>query len=291
MFTKKVTEPPLTELTELTELIELPELTDVPEIPGVNKLSEVNTVSEVSKQTDIAPPKRVALVTGSAKGIGRALALGLARQGYAVAAHYRSSVAEAQEVVAQIHAQGGIAQAFQADLTDDVAARALVQSVVDAMGGLHVVINNVGNFAIGPIATYPLESWRDMFASNLDATFAVCQAALIPMRAQQYGRIVNFGYAGTDRLLARPQSVAYTIAKTGVTLLTKAIAVSEIANGITANVIAPGIIENSVGDLPRVPAGRVGTYNDVCAAVRYFVSDEASYVTGQTLEVAGGWHL
>jgi 3-oxoacyl-[acyl-carrier protein] reductase len=240
--------------------------------------------------SEIAPP-RVALVTGAAKGIGRAIALCLATEGYAIAAHYRSSAAEAQDIVDQIAARGGSAQAFQADLTDDTAARALVDSVVQAMGGLHVVINNVGNFAIGPIATYPVESWRDMFASNLDSTFAVCQAALVPLRAQRYGRIVNFGYAGTDRLLARPQSVAYTIAKTGVTLLTKAIALSEIANGITANVIAPGIIENSVGELPKVPAGRVGTYDDVCAAVRYFVSDEANYVTGQTLEVAGGWHL
>ncbi len=240
---------------------------------------------------EIGSSSRVALVTGSAKGIGRAIALCLAEAGYAVAAHYRSSSVEADELVAAIFAKGGVARAFQADLTNDGEARSLVESVLGDMGGLHVVINNVGNFVIGPLATYPRESWRDMFASNLDSTFAVCQSALVPMRAQQWGRIVNFGFAGTGQLAARPQSVAYTIAKTGVTLLTKAIAVSEIANGITANVIAPGIIENSVGDLPSVPAGRLGTYEDVCAAVRYFISDDASYVTGQTLEVAGGWHL
>jgi 3-oxoacyl-[acyl-carrier protein] reductase len=238
-----------------------------------------------------ASPLRVALVTGAAKGIGRAIARSLAESGFTVAAHYRSSSEEADQVVGQIRSVGGSAHSFQADLTDDTEARQLVQSVVDVLGGVHVVINNVGNFAIGPFATYPLASWRDMFASNLDSTFAVCQSALVHMRAQHYGRIVNFGYAGTSQLAARPQSVAYTIAKTGVTLLTKAIALSEISHGITANVIAPGIIENSVGDLPSVPAGRVGTYDDVCAAVQYFVSDEANYVTGQTLEVAGGWHL
>jgi 3-oxoacyl-[acyl-carrier protein] reductase len=241
--------------------------------------------------SDTGDSKRVALVTGSAKGIGRALALCLADAGYVVAAHYRSSLADAEALVEEIQAKNGSAQTFQADLTNDAAARALVQSVVSELGGLHVVINNVGNFAIGPLATYPLESWRDMFASNLDATFSVCQSALVHMRAQHYGRIVNFGYAGTDRLLARPQSVAYSIAKTGVTLLTKAIALSEAPNGITANVISPGIIENSVGDLPPIPAGRIGSYDDVCTAVRYFLSDEAGYVTGQTLEVAGGWHL
>jgi 3-oxoacyl-[acyl-carrier protein] reductase len=234
---------------------------------------------------------RVALVTGAARGIGRAVALSLAEAGHTVAVHYLSSSVEAEQVVSQIQTIGGSAQAFQADLTDDAQARALVESVVDVLGRIDIVINNVGNFAIGPLATYPLASWRDMFASNLDATFSVCQSALIHMRTNHYGRIVNFGYAGTDRLLARPQSVAYTIAKTGVTLLTKAIALSEIAHGITANVIAPGIIENSVGELPKVPAGRVGSYADLCAAIRYFVSDEASYVTGQTLEVAGGWHL
>jgi 3-oxoacyl-[acyl-carrier protein] reductase len=247
------------------------------------------TLAHTLAQTRALP--RVALVTGAAKGIGRAIARCLSQDGFAVAAHYRSSVSEADGLVAEIRANGGAAQAFQADLTDDAAARALVKTVVAEMGSLDVVVNNVGNFAIGPLATYPLESWRDMFASNLDSTFAVCQAALIPMRAQHFGRIVNFGYAGTDRLLARPQSVAYTIAKTGVTLLTKAIALAEIANGITANVIAPGIIENSVGDLPMVPAGRLGTYEDICAAVRFFVGGEASYVTGQTLEIAGGWHL
>ena len=249
--------------------------------------------SEVSERNEPpkAPQRRVALVTGSAKGIGRAIAVSLAQSGHEVAVHFRSSADEAEEVASSIRSFGGPAKTFQADLTDDAAARALVQEVVDSMGGLHVVVNNVGNFAIGPFAAYSPESWRDMFASNLDSTFAVCQSALIHMRAQRYGRIVNFGYAGTDRLLARPQSVAYTIAKTGVTLLTKAIALSEISHGITANVIAPGFIENSVGDLPSLPAGRVGTYDDVCAAVRYFVSDEANYVTGQTLEVAGGWHL
>ncbi len=253
--------------------------------------AELSELCELSEQAEFSCAKQVALVTGSAKGIGRALALCLAEAGYAVAAHYRSSVGEVDEVVSLIHAKGGVAKAFQADLTDDVAARSLVQSVFVEMGGLHAVINNVGNFAIGPFATYSHESWRDMFASNLDSTFAVCQSALVHMRAQQFGRIVNFGYAGTSKLAARPQSVAYTIAKTGVTLLTKAIALSEISHGITANVIAPGIIENSVGDLPSVPAGRVGTYGDVCSAVRYFLSNDANYVTGQTLEIAGGWHL
>jgi 3-oxoacyl-[acyl-carrier protein] reductase len=247
--------------------------------------------SDQQTETSEASPIRVALVTGAAKGIGRALALSLADSGHNVAVHYRSSATQAAEVVEAVRSAGGIAHAFQADLTNDTAARDLVQSVVDVLGGVHVVINNVGNFAIGPLASYPLASWRDMFASNLDSTFAVCQSALVPMRAQHYGRIVNFGFAGTNQLAARPQSVAYTIAKTGVTLLTKAIALSEIAHGITANVIAPGIIENSVGDLPPIPAGRLGTFNDVCAAVRYFVSDEANYVTGQTLEIAGGWHL
>jgi NAD(P)-dependent dehydrogenase (short-subunit alcohol dehydrogenase family) len=112
------------------------------------------------------------------------------------------------------------------------------------------------------------------------------------MRAAGKGRIVNLGYAGAQNLVARPNLAAYAIAKTGVVLLTKAIARAEAANGITANVVAPGVIENSATKpLGEIPAGREGRIEEVAAAVLYFASPEAGYVTGQVLEVAGGWNL
>jgi NAD(P)-dependent dehydrogenase (short-subunit alcohol dehydrogenase family) len=112
------------------------------------------------------------------------------------------------------------------------------------------------------------------------------------MRAGGGGRIVNLGYAGAQNLVARPGLVAYAIAKTGVVLLTKAIARAEAENGITANVVAPGVIETSATKpLREVPAGREGTVEEVVRAVLTFVSPDAAYVTGQVLEVAGGWNL
>ena len=112
------------------------------------------------------------------------------------------------------------------------------------------------------------------------------------MRAQGAGRIVNIGYAGTQNLVARPGIVPYAIAKTGVVILTKSIAKAEAANGITANVVAPGVIENSPTRPRReLPSGRVGTLEEVAGAVLYLLTPAAGYVTGQVIEVAGGWNL
>jgi NAD(P)-dependent dehydrogenase (short-subunit alcohol dehydrogenase family) len=128
--------------------------------------------------------------------------------------------------------------------------------------------------------------------TNLVATFVTCRAAIPLMRSAGGGRIVNIGYAGAQNLVARPGLVAYAIAKTGVVLLTKAIARAEAAHGITANVVSPGVIENSATKpLAEIPMGREGRIEEVVAAVRWFVSDEAAYVTGQVLDVAGGWNV
>jgi len=233
-----------------------------------------------------------ALVTGSARGIGRAIALALAREGYDVAVHFRTSASEAEETRAAAEALGVRAVTLQADLTDLEAAGELVREAHAALGSLAVLVNNVGNYVHAPLDEVTLEEWRDVLATNLDATFATCRAATPLMRAAGGGRIVNLGYAGAQSLLARPNLAAYAIAKTGVVLLTKAIARAEAAHGITANVVAPGVIETSrTKPLGEIPAGRVGTVEEVAAAVCSFLAPEAGYVTGQVLEVAGGWNL
>jgi len=233
-----------------------------------------------------------ALVTGSAQGIGRGIALALAREGYDLAVHYLHSAAEAEATRAEADALGVRALALQADLTDPEAARTLVAEAHDRLGGLSVLVNNVGNYVYKPLDELAAEEWDDVLSTNLDATFATCHAAVPLMRAAGGGRIVNIGYAGAQSLIARPNLTAYTIAKTGVILLTKAIARAEAGNGITANVVAPGVIETSrTKPLREIPAGREGRIEEVAAAVVYFVSPEAEYVTGQVLEVAGGWNL
>lgn len=233
-----------------------------------------------------------ALVTGSARGIGRGIALALAREGYDLAIHYLHSTAPAEAARTEAETLGVRAIALQADLTDSQAARILVAEAHDRLGGLAVLVNNVGNYVYKPLDELTAEEWDDVLSTNLDATFATCHAAVPLMRAAGSGRIVNIGYAGAQALVARPNLTAYAIAKTGVVLLTKAIARAEAGNGITANVVAPGVIETSrTKPLREIPAGREGRIEEVAAAVLYFVSPEAEYVTGQVLEVAGGWNL
>lgn len=233
-----------------------------------------------------------ALVTGSARGIGRGIALALAREGFDVAVHHRSSAGEAEAARAEAESLGVRAVALRADLTDREAARALVEQAREELGGLTVLVNNVGNYLYKPLDEMTDAEWDDVLATNLGATFATCQAAVEVFREAGRGRIVNIGYAGAQNLVGRPNLVAYAVAKTGVVLLTKAIARAEAGRGITANVVAPGVIENSATKpLHEIPAGREGRIDEVAAAVLYFVSPEAEYVTGQVLEVAGAWNV
>jgi len=235
---------------------------------------------------------KTALVTGSAKGIGRAILLALAREGYQVAVHYRSSEGLAEATRREAEALGVRAIKVQADLTDPQEAARLVEEVVFHLGGIGVLVNNVGDYLYKPIEEVSLEEWRWILDTNLTATFLVTQAALPHMMAQGYGRIVNLGYAGAQNLLARPHITPYVIAKTGVILYTKALAKRLAGMNITANVVAPGVAENSVSKpLSEIPMGRLALLEEIAQAVLFFVKDESRYLTGQVLEVAGGWNL
>ena len=234
----------------------------------------------------------VALVTGSAKGVGRALVLALAGAGYDVAVHYRFSAPEAETTAQKARAEGVQAHTFQADVTKADEAEELVQNVYRTMGSLDVLVNNVGNYHQGPLAELSVETWLEMFASNLHCTFYLCRAAVPLMQAAGWGRVVNLGFAGAELLKARPSIVAYSAAKTGVILYSKALAKTYAGGGITVNVVSPGVLEGSVAQpADALPLGRPGKLSEVSSAVLYLVSDEASYVTGVTLEVAGGWNL
>ena len=235
---------------------------------------------------------RAALVTGSARGIGRALVLELARLGYDVAVHYRGSRDAAEEVAAEARERGVEAVTLRADVTVRHEAEALVDAAAAALGGLRVLVNNVGNYHYGPLDELDPDTWLAMFDSNLHAAFYTCRRAVPLLRAGGGGRIVNLGYAGSEQLTARPGIAPYAIAKTGVILYSKALARVHARDAITVNVISPGVMENSVTQPVReIPAGRPGRLEEVAAALRYLVSDEADYVTGVTLEVAGGWNV
>jgi 3-oxoacyl-[acyl-carrier protein] reductase len=233
---------------------------------------------------------KTALVTGAARGIGQAIALRLAQQGYSVALHYHTSRSDAEQTCVQLRSLGAQAIALQADLRKATEATALVQEAAQELGSLGVLVNNVGNYIKKPLAQLEISDWQEMLDSNLNNTFYTCHAALPIMRVQQHGRIVNLGFSGAQNLIARPHILPYTIAKTGVILLTKAIAQAEAAHGITANVVAPGVIENSISQpLNLIPVGRLGRLEELAEAVWFCVKEP--YLTGQIIEVAGGFGL
>ena len=231
-----------------------------------------------------------ALVTGSAKGIGKALVLMLAAEGYDVAVHYRSSQREAREVAEEARGRGVNAITLQADVTDAEQAAGLVNEAHRQLGGLDVLINNVGDYLFTPLDELAIDDWHAMFDSNLHSTFYTCRAAA-PLMRERGGRIINLGYAGAELLKARPSIAAYSIAKTGVILYSKALAKTEAKNGITVNVISPGIVENSVSVPDDLPMGRAATFIELTGAAKYLLSPGARYVTGVTLEVSGGWNV
>ncbi|GAA0503218.1 bifunctional dihydropteridine reductase/dihydrofolate reductase TmpR [Deinococcus depolymerans] len=234
-----------------------------------------------------------ALVTGAARGIGRALAVALAAEGFDVAVHYRGSEADAQETARLCRERGVQAATLMADVTDPAQARALVRSAHAAFGGsgLAVLVNNVGNYVHRPLLDTTDEQWADMLGSNLTATFATCQEAAPLLRARGWGRIVNLGYAGAASNVARPGIVPYVIAKAGVLQLSRSLAVVLAGSGVSVNVVSPGVIETSVSQpVAQIPAGRAGTVQELVDAALGFVR-ASDYLTGQELEVAGGWHL
>lgn len=234
--------------------------------------------------------RRTALVTGSAKGIGKAILLALAREGFDVAVHYKNSELEAETTRQEAEALGVRSIKLQADVTQPEEAQRLVSAAASELGGLHVLVNNVGDYLKTPIEKCSPQEWQRMLDSNLNATFYVTQAAIPHMVRAGFGRVVNIGFAGAQNLLARPGITAYVIAKTGVILYSKALAKQLARQGITVNVVSPGIAENSISKpIEEIPMGRLADLEELARAVLFFVRE--GYVTGQVIEVSGGWNL
>ncbi|MGK0619471.1 bifunctional dihydropteridine reductase/dihydrofolate reductase TmpR [Meiothermus cerbereus] len=235
---------------------------------------------------------KVALVTGSAKGIGRAIVLALAQRGFDVAVHYHTSALEAEQTRQEAERLGVRAIKAQADVTEPHQAQALVAAVAEQLGGLQVLVNNVGDYLKKPIDEVSPEEWQRMIDSNLNAPFYLTQAALPYLSQSGYGRVVNIGFAGAQNLLARPDITPYVIAKTGLIIYSKSLAQRLAPRGITVNVVSPGVAENSISKpLAEIPMGRLANLEELARAVQFFVEENSGYLTGQVVEVAGGWNL
>jgi 3-oxoacyl-[acyl-carrier protein] reductase len=242
---------------------------------------------------------RVALVTGGSRGIGRGIATRLAQDGARIAIAYRANKAAAQQAVRQMLALGADAVAVETDINESGRAEQLIKTVVDRFGRIDILVNNVGDFRWGTLAESSAGDWKAVFDSNLMTVFHMCRAALPHMRKGQWGRIINLGAVGAERAFGQAKISAYAAAKAGVVALSRSLALEEAKNGITVNVVNPSSIDEKeltreearkLRDA-RFPIGRPPTVEDVAAAVTFFASDEAEYVTGQVVNVSGGWML
>ncbi len=232
---------------------------------------------------------RVALVTGSGKRLGRAVAIGLAEQGADVVIHYRSSEAEAREAVAEIEKLGRRSVALQADLAQISELPQLFQKVQANFGRLDILVNSAANFLQTEFASTTEKVWDASLDTNLKAVFFCCQAAA-PLLKKSNGAIINFADIGG--ILGWPGFIPHSISKAGIIMLTRCLA-KELAPEVRVNAIAPGTI-TMPGDLPELeadfvklaPLHRSGRPNDIVAAVSYLAT--AGFVTGQVLVVDGG---
>lgn len=239
---------------------------------------------------------KVAIVTGASGGLGRAIALALAGEGAAIAVHYRKNRDAAGEVVRAIEQQGGSARSVQANVGAAAEAQRLIQETIEALGGVHILVNNAGITRDALVLRMKEEDWLEVLNTNLTGAFFCTKAVLREFLRQRSGRIINItsvaGQIGTAG------QANYAAAKAGLIGMTKAIAREVASRGITVNAVAPGFIDAGITrQLPpdvarsyieQVPLGRAGKSDEVAAAVVFLASEDAAYITGQVLNVDGG---
>lgn len=239
---------------------------------------------------------KVALVTGASRGIGRAIALKLASEGAKVAINYAGSTEKAEAVKAEIEAAGGEAMLCQADVSSGEAVAAMVDSVVERFGRIDILVNNAGITRDGLLARMKDEDFHAVLKTNLGGVYACTKAVTKLMMKQRSGRIVNM--ASVVGLMGNAGQSNYAAAKAGVIGFSKSMAKELASRGITVNMVAPGFIATDMtaamtdkareATLVGIPLGRAGQPEDVANAVCFLVSDSASYITGQVVNVDGG---
>jgi 3-oxoacyl-[acyl-carrier protein] reductase len=241
---------------------------------------------------------KVALITGGAKGIGRAIAIDLAAAGWDIALCYRSSEQAAAETATVLQKTGVRVLAEHSDVSQPDQAEQLVKKVETEFGQIDALINGAGPYHRTNILDETPEGWRDMFVNNLDSVFFMCKGVAGGMKRRKYGRIISFSMANADQMVSQPELTAHYIAKAGVLILSRSLAKTLASYNITVNTISPGFVNS--GSAPeselasmvkKIPAGYVGDVKDAVAVVRFLLSDEARYVNGANIHLSGAWGI
>jgi len=240
---------------------------------------------------------KIALVTGASRGIGRAIARRLGEQGATVVAAARGD--HAAETVRELGAAGHAAEAVSLDVTDVAAVAKLPAAIIDRHGRLDIVVSNAGIARDQLLIRMKRGDWDAVLATNLTATFALAQAVMRPMLKQRGGRIIAI--SSVVGQTGNAGQTNYAASKAGLIGFAKALAREVASRGITVNVVAPGLIETDMtraiaepthaGWAEQIPLARLGSVDDVAAAVCFLASDEASYITGHVLAVNGGMYM
>ncbi len=239
---------------------------------------------------------RVAVVTGGSRGIGRGIALELAKRGAAVVVNYNANADAANQVVAVIEGAGGKASAVQADVSRMAEAEALIKTTIDRYGKIDILVNNAGTTRDNLIMMMKEEDWDTVINTNLKSAWNCSRAAVKAMMRKRYGRVINI--TSVSGIAGQGGQTNYSASKAGLIGLTKALAREVATRQITVNAVAPGFVSTDLtANLPanlmeelnkRIPLERWGTVEDVAYAVAFLASDEAAYITGQVLSVDGG---
>ena len=241
--------------------------------------------------------RKLALVTGAARGIGRAIAIELARSGFDIALNYNSSEEAAESLVAEIKALGVNAVKFKADVSNQEECAKLFKDIKAAMGNsVSVLVNNAGITRDNLLMRMKPDEWQAVINANLNSVYYCTREAIRDMAKARYGRIINI--ASVVGLIGNAGQANYAASKAGIIGFTKSVAREYASRGITANAIAPGFIATKMTDVlkddikagieAQIPAGHIGTPEDVANAVKFFASDASAYITGQVLAVDGG---
>ncbi|MCI3919062.1 3-oxoacyl-ACP reductase FabG [Paenibacillus sp. TRM 82003] len=242
---------------------------------------------------------KVALVTGASRGIGRAIALELASNGADVVVNYAGNEAAALEVVAAIEAMGRNAYAVKGNVAISSEVEAMVSGAMERFGKIDILVNNAGITRDNLLMRMKEEEFDDVIATNLKGVFNGIKAVTRPMMKQRSGRIINI--SSVVGAVGNPGQANYVAAKAGVIGMTKSVAKELASRGITVNCVAPGFIGTDMTDkltdemkdalLKQIPLGTLGSPEHIAKAVRFLASEDAAYMTGQTLHVDGGMYM